>query len=209
MLTKIDQSDKVFGSGPMLKYIVAGDSAAVGQGASSLETSFAYKVAVELSKKNTINYKNIAVIGNRTKDIINNQLAQIIEFQPDIVVISISGNDATHLVSEKTLLKNYTEILTKLQNKTAAKIYITATPNFTNASILPWFYIKLLEFRSSYIIPKILKLENDRVKIIDIHNFGWENYPNLKATFATDHFHPNDLGYQNWTNAFLDKITKP
>jgi lysophospholipase L1-like esterase len=201
-----DQSEKILGSGPALKYIAAGDSTAAGVGASSLQTTYTYQVAQALAKNHTVDYKNIGVPGAKTADVLASQISQIIAFKPDVVTISIGPNDATHLLPESEILNNYKNIISQLEAQTTATIYITDIANFKSASLLPWFYIWLLDFRSGYINKQILALGNNRVKIIDIYSFGWSNYPDLSKTVTADHFHPNDLGYQNWTNAFLDKF---
>jgi acyl-CoA thioesterase I len=206
VLPKIDQAQRTLGSGPALKYIAAGDSTGVGYGASDETKTYTYQVAQFLAKNHTVEYRNISVVGAKTEDVLQNQISQIIAYQPDIITISIGPNDATHLVSENKIISNYKNIIAQLEQGTKAKIYITDIANFKDASVLPWFYYYLLEYRSSYINPKILALEDTRTKIVDIHNFGWANY-NRPKTYAADNFHPNDLGYQNWTNAFLNKIS--
>src|SRR5579864_9266969 len=100
-LPKPDQSERTLGSGPGLRYIAAGDSTSVGEGSSRTENSYAYKVAEELSKNNTVDYKNVGVVGATTKDVLEKQIANIVAFKPDIITISMGGNDATHLVSAK------------------------------------------------------------------------------------------------------------
>ncbi len=207
-LPAIDQSGKTFGIGSAIRYIAAGDSTAVGMGASTTENTYPYKIAEDLAKTNTIIYKNIAVKGYKTKDVLESQVEQIIAFKPDIVTISMGGNDATHLVSKKEVLKNYKSIISKLKEATSAKIYIANVPNFNGASILPWFYIQLIEHRSKSQNREILALEDERIKIVNVHDFGWAEspYSDRAKTYSADHFHPNDLGYQNWTNAFLEKI---
>ncbi len=209
-LAKIDQSDRLLGSGPVVKYIAAGDSTGVGYGASSFQKTYSYQIAERLALTNTVEYKNISVVGYRTEDVLNNQVQQIINYDPDIVTISMGPNDATHLVSPDKILNNYKNIISKLEQGTHAQIYITDIANFKNAKILPWFLYRLIEHRSAKLNPKLLALENDRVKIIDIHNFGWDkpSYSNRSTTYAADFFHPNDLGYQNWAAAFLNKILK-
>ncbi len=207
-LPAIDQSSKTFGHGPALRYIAAGDSTGVGVGASEAENTYPYKVAEFLGQTHTVEYKNIAVKGFRTEDVINKQLETIVAYNPDIITISIGANDATHLASSKKVLDNYKTIIGELEKRTTAKIYITDVANFHGASVLPWFYISLLEFRSSGLNKHILQLEDARVKIVNIHDFGWSNYPDMSKTYAADHFHPNDIGYENWANAFLDKIRK-
>jgi lysophospholipase L1-like esterase len=103
-------------------------------------------------------------------------------------------------------LINYKRIINDLAKRTHAVIYITNIPEFRHAKILPKTYRWFLEFQSAKLNPELLKLENDRVKVVNIHDFGWHNYPDIQKTFAADNFHPNDLGYENWTNAFLNKI---
>jgi lysophospholipase L1-like esterase len=206
-LPHIDQSDRSLGQGPTLRYIAVGDSTGVGSGASGYETTYTYKIAQFLAKDHTVEYKNISVFGYKTGDVLNNQVKQIIKYKPDIVTISMGPNDATHLVSSNKILSNYKAIIQQLEQGTNAKIYITNIANFDDARILPWFFHDLIEYRSAKINPQILKLENDRVKLVNIHDFGWANY-DRKQTYAADHFHPNDLGYENWTNAFLDKMSK-
>ncbi len=207
-LPPTNQTNRTLGSGPQLRYIAAGDSTSVGEGASSYEKSYAYQVAEYLAKAHTVEYKNIGVVGARISDVLDKQLDQIIAYKPDVVTISIGANDATHLTSANQILQNYRDIIAKLKQNTNAKVYITDIPNFHSASILPWFYISLLEYRSKNLNKKILALEDDPVKIVNIHDFGWSNYPDRKAAYAKDHFHPSDLGYENWTNAFVDKIEK-
>jgi acyl-CoA thioesterase I len=203
---KLTQMDKTFGQGQSLKYMAAGDSTAFGEGASVIEKTYAYRVAEHLSQTNQVSYKNIAVVGSTTASLIENQIPQIIAYQPDVVTISIGANDRTHLASNNAILKNFQTIIQTLQEKTQAKIYITDIPNFNGAELLPAAYIAWLEHQSKTLNPKIKQLENDRVKIVDIHDFGWSQFPDMSVTYAADNFHPNDLGYDNWTNAFLSKI---
>ncbi len=207
-LPDIDQSQKTLGTGPGLRYIAAGDSTAVGVGASETEKTHAYQIAENLSEAHTVVYKNIGVIGATTKDVLEKQIDEIVAYEPDIVTVSIGGNDATHLVSRKAILHNYENIVARLEQETTAQIYITNTLYFKGANILPWFYIALIEYRSKSLNRKILDLESDRIHVVNIHDFGWSQFPDMRTTYAADRFHPNDTGYANWLAAFLDKITK-
>lgn len=202
----IRQDFKILGSGPRIRYIAAGDSTAVGEGASAVEKTYTYKLADSMAHGNQVEYKNVALIGATTDSFITDQLQQIIDYKPDVVTISIGANDRTHLKSNAGILDNYKKIISELTEKTQARIYITDIPNFRNAALLPMPFRSILESRSRTLNPEILALETSRVKVVDIHDFGWDNYPDIAKTFAKDQFHPNDLGYENWTNAFLYKI---
>lgn len=205
-LPNIVQSDAVIGQGPPLKYIAAGDSTAVGEGASSVQQTYTYRIAQHLSESHTVEYRNVGVLGAKTDDVITEQLPSIIEFQPDIVTISIGANDVTHLRKNSHTLKNINTILRTLTEKTNAQIYLTDIPVVDRATLLPYPVRALWGYKAKNLNPEILTLENERVHVIDIYNFGWENYPDIQTTFAKDQFHPNDTGYDNWTKAFLSKM---
>ena len=91
---KHGEGEKMFGEGKKLRYIAAGDSLAIGVGASSVENTFTHKIAEALGENYGVIYKNVAVRGAKTNDVIENQLPEIISFNPDIVVMTVGGNDA-------------------------------------------------------------------------------------------------------------------
>ena len=203
------QPETVLGSGSELRYIAAGDSTAEGVGASSFEKSYTYRLAQHWAQTNSVSYKNVGILGAQTNDILNKQLKDIIDFKPDVITLSIGANDRTHLKSNSYILENYKSIIKQITEQTSATIYITDIPNFTNAKLLPKPFIYYMEQQTRKLNPEIKSLESDRVKIVNIHDFGWSTYPDLSITFAADNFHPNDEGYNNWTNAFLDRIKNP
>ena len=205
-LTPIKQADRTVGVGPRLKYLAAGDSTAVGVGASSVEKSYTYQLTDYFAIKNTVEYHNIAVIASKTEDVVEKQLPAIIAFNPDVITISIGANDLNHLKKDARIIQNYKIIIAELTKKTNAQIYITDIAALDNSELFPWFYRNYLRYRANGINAQLLKLETERVKIINIHDFGWSGYSDLRTTFAADMFHPNDEGYKNWTNAFLSKI---
>jgi acyl-CoA thioesterase I len=207
-LPEFEQQDQRMGQGPPLKYIAAGDSTAVGEGASSIEQSYTYRVAQFLSNSNTVEYKNVGVSGARTSDVIAQQLPAIVNFDPDVITLSIGANNMTHQTRAEKTFNDIQTILNELSMQTHATIYITNIPIVDRASLLPYPYRKLLEYQIRNINKKISALESDRVKVVDIHEFGWDQYPDIETTFAADKFHPNDEGYNNWTNAFTDRIRK-
>ncbi len=192
----------VWGSGQPLRYIAAGDSTAVGIGASREEETYPYKVAQFLAKNHQVTYKNIAVSGAKTQDVIAVQLPLIISFNPDVVTISVGANDATHLRSNLAIFENYQQIIKILLSKTQAQIYLTNIPHFTGATLLPQLYIYLLEAKSQSLNNQLDHFNSSRVHVVNIHDFGWDKFPDLRPTYSADQFHPSDIGYNNWAEAF-------
>ena len=202
----IQQMDMTVGNGPLLRYVAAGDSTAVGIGASSVEQTYPYKLAEYFAKTNTVAYSNTAVSGATTADLIKNQLAKIIAYNPDIITISIGANDRTHLFSTTKTINDYKDIITTLTENTHAQIYLTNIPNFYRTELFPWPITPILELKSKTLNTTINLLATQRIHIVPIHGFGWNNFPDISSTYSLDHFHPNNLGYNNWTQAFLSVI---
>lgn len=201
----IIQTDRSLGKGPTLKYLAAGDSTAQGTGASIMENTYPFKIAEFLANKNSVEYKNIGVSGARIEDVIAKQLPQIIKYQPDIITISIGGNDIDRLASKEYVLWGFNQIIAELSTKTSAKIYLANLPNFNGAELLPRPYIWLIEKRSGPINQALVSLETERVKIANVHDF-FGNETDIASTYSNDQFHPSDIGYKLWTKAFLEKI---
>lgn len=204
-IPEIVQEERIFGEGEELRLMVAGDSVALGLGASSVENTFAYKVAEKLGENRRVVYKNIAEEGAQTKDVINKQLSEITAFNPDIVIMTIGGNDVVRLKSEKKTLERYKIIIDEMKDSTNATIYIANIPNFEGIEPLPIWHINLINKRAEEINAGIPSLEEERVKIIDVHE-KWNDIPKVKEALSADRFHANDYGYTFWTDAFLERI---
>ena len=205
-LPNILQEDRSLGQGPTLRYIAAGDSTSVGVGASTVENTYTYRIAGELSKNHSVTYKNVGVSGAKTSDLLDNQISPIINFNPDIITISIGANDVTHLQNNDGIFERFTKIIDQLTKNTKATIYITNIAIVDRAPLMPFAVQKIFSSKITKLNPKLLALETERVKFIDIHGFGWDQYENINITFAADEFHPSDEGYNNWTKAFLSRI---
>ncbi len=207
-LPAIVQQNSEQGTGEPLTYVAAGDSTSVGVGASELSKTYTYKVFQKLAQDNQVKYIHVGKSGARTADVINEQLPKIIETNPDVITLSIGANDITHMKNNADIIKNQRIIIDKLVTETHAQIYLTNTPILKDAPLLPWIFRQVLEAKAKVVNRELLKLENDRVHVVPIHDFGWAQFSDIKITFAQDQFHPSDIGYQNWTNAFLTTMNK-
>jgi lysophospholipase L1-like esterase len=106
-LARIVQTPQTIGTGSKIKYIAAGDSTAVGEGASEVSKTYTYQIAQVLSHNNSVEYQNVGVLGATSQDLIDNQLDLIVGLDPDIITISIGANDMTHFVNNSKVLENY------------------------------------------------------------------------------------------------------
>jgi len=207
---KFDHREVVLGEGQPLRYVAAGDSAAYGTGATSLEKTFTYQIAEELAKNYEVHHINAAKVGAKTNDLLNKQLATIIAYRPDLIVISITSNDAMYLRPNETTLKNYRKVLDELTSKTSAKIYITGPASFTGIKLFPRLYQYLIEKRAERLNETIMSLgvDQSRIHILDVYSKGKLTSDLADQALSKDRLHASDFGHTLWRDAFLEEISE-
>lgn len=206
-LPKITNEKLIHGSGPALKYVALGDSTAQGVGASASEQTYPFHIANYLMDRHQVEFINLGTMGYRTEDVIK-QLPQVIDLKPDLITISVGGNDVTHLKKKESVVNNFKLIIETLVHQTNARIYLTGAPSFEGTDLIPTIVQTYFDRQSTLLNKELFKIEQERVRWVNIQEYGWDKYKDRSATFSKDQFHPNDLGYQNWADGFLEQIKK-
>ncbi|WP_410875038.1 SGNH/GDSL hydrolase family protein [Nocardia sp. A7] len=92
-----EQTAALLAGAPWQRFAVLGDSIAAGTGDPSpgyAPTGWADRVAADLTAVNpTLAYRNTGRIGATSGQVIDRQLAEILDFAPDLVHLSCGGND--------------------------------------------------------------------------------------------------------------------
>lgn len=189
---------------PELTYLVMGDSTAVGVGASSVEHTYPYAVAKELSvQDHSVRVVTIAQGGETVADVVAEQLPKIAEMKPDVISVSIGGNDATHMTPHMSFEKDIKTIITALEQSGAHIILFGSTPNMFAIPALPrWFswFAGRRSMRQNELTQKLLP---PSFRYVDIfNNARLQGLPD----YAHDWFHPNDNGYERWSKTFTKSI---
>ncbi|TCJ93630.1 SGNH/GDSL hydrolase family protein [Nocardia alba] len=114
-----ERATALLAGAPWRRFAVLGDSIAAGTGDPSpgyAPTGWADRVAAHLTSVNpALAYRNTGRIGATSEQVIDRQLADILEFAPDLVHLSCGGNDLfTAGVDIDRLHENLTTILTAL-----------------------------------------------------------------------------------------------
>jgi lysophospholipase L1-like esterase len=128
-------------------------------------------------------------------DYLRTQAQVIATLKPDIVTIEIGANDIAHF--------NATDFRTKF------KRVLKTLPDGSYVSNMPLFNSRPGSTGNAKQASVIIKEE--------LSNYPKLTFVDLQAEteqhqsifgFAPDLFHPNNLSYKNWANAFLKKITQ-
>jgi lysophospholipase L1-like esterase len=184
-----------------LTYVAIGDSLTSGVGVDSYTDSYPYQFAQKISQKGTqVILKTEAVPGARSIDVVNNFLDSSIEAKPDIVTLLVGVNDIHGNISAKEFKNNYETILKKLTQETKADIYSIAIPYIGAPQLIQFPYNYYFNFRTREFNTIIQDLdETYHVKYVDLYTQN-RNSPIHDAYYASDLFHPSQVGYTLWAD---------
>ena len=191
---------KAQGSGE-ITYLALGDSAAQGIGASSPMRGYVGLIAKQLqsSSGKSVHVINLSVTGATISDYLREQAPKIKDIKPDFVTIEIGANDVKNFRADR-FKSEFAQVLAELPNGAfvANMPLFNSRPNSTQRAK-----------EASKIIESLL-LQNPQLHLVDLQKQTSEHQSIFG--FAPDLFHPNNLSYKNWYQAFWDQIqdyTKP
>ena len=180
-----------------ITYLALGDSAAQGIGATNPMKGYVGLIANNIEGKSgkSVRIVNISKTGAKFDDYLNEQAPVIATLKPDVITIQIGANDIKLFNADEFRAK-FKEVLKTL-------------PDGTFVSNMPLFNSRPGSTAGGKQGSEIIQEE-------------LRNYPNLHFVdlqrettehqsvfgFAPDLFHPNNISYKNWANAFLKEIDK-
>ena len=180
-----------------ITYLALGDSAAQGIGVTNPMKGYVGLIANKIEGKSgkSVRIVNISKTGAKFDDYLKEQAPVIATLKPDIITIQIGANDIKLFNADEYRAK-FKEVLKTL-------------PDGTFVSNMPLFNSRPGSTAGGKQGSEIIQEE-------------LRNYPNLHFVdlqrettehqsvfgFAPDLFHPNNISYKNWANAFLKEIDK-
>lgn len=180
-----------------ITYLALGDSAAQGIGATSPMRGYVGLIAQQLEETTgkTVKVINLSVTGATVRDCLKTQIPQIKDIQADYVTIEIGANDVKKMQSEE-FRQDFAELLPQL-------------PKGTYVSNMPLFNSRPSSTEPAKELSKItaeLVAKDSRLRFVDLQKQTSEHQSIFG--FAPDLFHPNNLSYKNWFQAFWNEMRK-
>ncbi len=180
-----------------ITYLALGDSAAQGIGATSPTRGYVGIIAsrIEAQAQKSVKVVNLSKTGAKMQDYLDEQAPQISNIQADIVTIEIGANDISVFDPDK-FRSDFKKVLLTLpdgayvSNMPLFNSRPASTPKAKAASVI------IKEELRAY--PKLIFVDLEKQTTENQSIFG----------FAPDLFHPNDLSYKNWADAFWIQINK-
>lgn len=181
--------------GGQFTYVALGDSAAQGIGASQPLNGYVGLIAkrVEAKTGQTVRIVNLSKSGAVVSDVLNHQLPELANYQPNLVTIEIGANDVAKFDAKK-----FEQEFNQLADKLPKGTYVSNMPYFSSRPSR-----RPAAFRASEIIQQVVTKHPD-LKFVDLQTITKQR--NSIFNYAADLFHPNNRAYKNWADAFWSQI---
>jgi acyl-CoA thioesterase-1 len=181
-----------FGADGALSYVALGDSAAQGIGASTPWHSYVGRIAqhVRRTTHGTLDIKNLSVSGATTHQCKIDQVPRLVDYEADIVTVSIGANDIGDFNPKKF-------------EKNIRTIY-SALPSHAIVADLPFMLLPESEKRVA-VANEIVRRVAGELGLTVAPLYATTRRQGYLGTYrntAKDLFHPNDAGYRVWASAF-------
>lgn len=178
-----------------ITYLALGDSAAQGIGATSPHSGYVGVLAERIARQSgkTVRVVNISKTGAKMSDYLREQAPQIKDIDEDVVTIEIGANDVAKF-NPKTFRADFKKALKTLPDGS----YVSNMPLF-NSRPASTDRAK----QASVIIAEELQAY-PKLHFVDLQKQTQKNQSIFG--FAPDLFHPNNLSYKNWADAFWIKM---
>lgn len=176
-----------------ITYLALGDSAAQGIGATSPMRGYVGLIAGRLEHKTgkTVKIVNLSKTGATLSDYLSQQAPKVKGTPADVVTIEIGANDVRDFQA-KAFRRDFKQVLASLPDGA----YVSNMPLFNSrpgstANARAASAIIQQELKG---FPKLVFVDLQQQTTDHQSIFG----------FAPDLFHPNNLSYKNWADAFWD-----
>ena len=190
------------GSGPPLRLLVAGDSAAAGVGAASQSEALIGQLVARLRNRFRVDWRLEAETGATTHSTIA-RLARLKATGFDVLITSLGVNDITRGVGTHTWLKNQRELRSFARNRLGVtQLIIASLPPVDGFPALPQplrWYLGSRAKQLNGLLEKELASEPS-AHFLDLR------FTLDPALMACDGFHPGPAIYEGWAQRASELI---
>lgn len=201
---------------PSVRYVAMGASDAVGLGASDPNRTAYVPILISRLPKDSTSL-NLGISGETLHGALTSELPEAIQAQPTLITVWLVGNDFKDCVPLPQYTADLNTLLTQLQTKTSAKVFVANAPDF---SLLPAIQqaaaagsfcggpptqtaIRAKAVQWNQVIDASVAAHHDT--LVDLYSANLAGHPDY---VSSDGFHPSDAGYLALANLFWSAITQ-
>ena len=145
--------------------------------------------------------------GSRVRDVLESQLPDALGDRPDIFVVSVGANDATHGTSSRAYANRLARVFDELGD--VAPVVSLGIGDLSIIPRLPRNLRPLLAHRSRTIdrVHALVSVDRDQVSRIPVGRLSDPHFRSRRhELFADDLFHPNHHGHRLWAELFRPAV---
>lgn len=192
----------VAGQGPVLRLLIAGDSAAAGVGVHSQQEALCGQLVQRLSRRYCVHWQLKAVSGLDSPGL-EAMLTSEAAHAMDVVVLSVGVNDVTQLMAPDQWTQWQERLATLVRARYHARVIIhSAVPPMHGFTALPQ---PLRWFMGRWALEMNRRLGHS-LGDEDRWFFQWPATRDVSVGLAADGFHPGPHGYAAWAQGLSDLI---
>ena len=205
--------DEVVGpqAGAPLLFVVLGDSTGSGVGAVTQDLGYPRRCAGALAQRTgrRVELRAFAVSGARVTDVLHDQLTRMAGLHPDLVLLVVGGNDATHLTSPIAVRADLRRLLDALA-RTGAPVIVSGLPAMGTATRILQPLRFLVGAIAAFVYDPIWREEAARrgMPRVDLADRTGPAFARDHSLLSPDGFHPGPRGYEVWSKTFDEVIAR-
>lgn len=205
--------DGVYGDdlpGRTIQCLVIGDSAAVGYGMVTSDTTPTGLIGLGVAHvlDAPVEMRCRAVVGAQTSDLMGQIDLAGDDFRPDVAVIVIGTNDVTHQVLPRTSARQLADVVRRL-TEAGCEVVVGTCPDLGTVRPIR---------QPLRLVARLLSRQLAREQTVAVVNAGGRavSLGNLlgkvftekrEIMFGADHFHPSATGYANMVSVLIPAVT--
>jgi lysophospholipase L1-like esterase len=177
---------------------VAGDSLALGIGASDSSRGFAFDLfrrVVTLRPGSEIS--NVAIGGTTARDVLRLEIPRLAETEPSVVLIEAGANDAVQRRSAAEFARDYGALVAGVRRAVPhARLVVFTVPDVSVSPIFETGSKRALhKLVVAYNRPVTEQAARAHASVADLDAFSLRARGDTLRYFSADQFHPSDAGH--------------
>jgi lysophospholipase L1-like esterase len=189
-------------------YVALGDSLTAGVGAALEKESYPYRLAERLAESRgaEVTLVNLGQPGATARDVLNDQVPQVVALHPDVVTLAIGINDMHNGVSDQEFQKNLRGIVNSLSS-TVKYLNVATIPFLANKNAFWPPYRAYFDYQTQH-YNNLLRgaMSGRKILFIDLYSLTRERALNDASYYSPDGFHASAKAYDFWSQIFYDHI---
>ena len=177
---------------------VAGDSLALGIGASDSSRGFAFQLLRRVSAlRPGSEVTNLAIGGTTVRDVLRLEVPRLAASEPQLVLVEVGANDALHRTPAPAFARDYRSLVDAVRRAApAARLVLFSVPD---VSVSPLFDAaakpQLHRFVIAYNAGVYAEARRVGAGVVDLYAFSRQARTNAGRYLSADAFHPSDEGH--------------